>query len=168
MLRIEDAIHIDVKVYKGRTDKTYTYIFKCQGLGCNGVTRVQKHHISKSNGKCKRCSQKGEPFEAKYNELVKAAKRNKRQIDLSFEEFLEFTKINNCHYCTGELIWEPFTKTLNSSKVVSRAYQLDRKDSSKGYNKDNCVACCWECNRMKSNMNYWRFIDTCRKIANNC
>ena len=28
---------------------------------------------------------------------------------------------------------------------------IDRKDSNKGYSADNCVSCCFLCNKLKSN-----------------
>ena len=39
-----------------------------------------------------------------------------------------------------------------TSCVRSTAYNLDRKDSIKGYTKENCVVCCKRCNRAKSNL----------------
>jgi hypothetical protein len=40
---------------------------------------------------------------------------------------------------------------MYDSRGRSTAYNLDRKDATKGYFRDNCVACCARCNRSKSN-----------------
>ena len=44
---------------------------------------------------------------------------------------------------------------------------IDRVDSKKGYEKDNSVACCWMCNRMKSAYSKEEFIGKCEKIVEN-
>ena len=41
-------------------------------------------------------------------------------------ESLGLTEEEKCHYCGAEL----------------RGYNLDRKDNTKGYSKENCVVCC--------------------------
>lgn len=59
-------------------------------------------------------------------------------LDLTFEEYcaiLAKSKLK-CHYC--------------GSKLNSTGYGLDRKDSNKGYTKDNVVTCCGMCNRTKN------------------
>ena len=167
MLKIEDAISIEKKRYKGRSDIIYTYVFRCSGYKCKEFCRVERGHLKKSTGKCRRCCQKGEPFRAKYNELLKSADRHKRTFTLTFSEFLKFTEINKCYYCNCLIQWEPFTKKLESNTIASRAYQLDRKNSNLGYTKENCVVCCWSCNRMKSNLSDKEFIDICSKITHN-
>jgi 5-methylcytosine-specific restriction endonuclease McrA len=41
---------------------------------------------------------------------------------------------------------------------------IDRIDSNKGYTMDNCVSCCWTCNRMKGNMTQQNFLEHISKI----
>lgn len=74
---------------------------------------------------------------------------------MSYEEFLTFTKIDKCHYCNESIIWSEHTtyrdEYIGSGKTknINRKYNLDRKDNSKGYTKDNCVVCCSLCNYVK-------------------
>jgi hypothetical protein len=57
--------------------------------------------------------------------------------NLSFEYYSSVVG-NNCYYCNGIL------DTWGS--------KLDRKDNSKGYVKGNVVACCYGCNKFKSDI----------------
>lgn len=44
---------------------------------------------------------------------------------------------------------------------------VDRMDNRIGYIVDNCVACCWDCNAMKTNMSVDDYINTCKRVAAN-
>lgn len=85
------------------------------------------------------------PYEALYNHFVIVMK-GFREIDLSYEEFLEFTKVKNCHYCGDEVYWTEFNVGKNGA-----ATNLDRKDSERDYFRANLVVCCRRCNLAKSN-----------------
>lgn len=123
------------------------YVFNCAGPECKEKVRVRSADLSRSAGKCQSCSHQLRPFESVYNGI----KRDHRgtEVALSYEEYLEFTKIPNCTYCETEIPWREYS--LEKGKYISRAYFLDRKDHNIGYSKDNCVVCCTECNRMRSN-----------------
>jgi hypothetical protein len=84
------------------------------------------------------------PFESAYNSLIRNAKKRAINVFLTYEEFIEFTKIEECHYCLCKLIWEP-----HNSKSIK--INLDRKDNNE-YSKENCVTCCKRCNQAKSNV----------------
>lgn len=56
-----------------------------------------------------------------------------------------------CHYCGF----------FNPERLLG----VDRVDSSKGYEENNCVSCCPPCNNMKNTIPEDQFIDQCRKIA---
>jgi hypothetical protein len=62
------------------------------------------------------------------------AKRRQLNFDISFEEFEDLIKENNCHYCGQE------------------AKGIDRINSDLGYAKNNCVNCCFVCNRIKMDL----------------
>lgn len=88
-----------------------------------------------------------EPYRWIYNGLVKRCHDLRRECNLSFEEFLSFTKVGKCSYCQSPIDWVEHRCNRESS-----AYHLDRKDSFKGYTKDNCVVCCSVCNWVKSDI----------------
>jgi hypothetical protein len=85
------------------------------------------------------------PYESLYNKLCSAAARQKHDMKLTYEDFLEFTKVPNCHYCNASVTWAADTYKRNGN-----GYNLDRKDNSLGYIGENCVVCCARCNHGKS------------------
>jgi hypothetical protein len=86
------------------------------------------------------------PFGAIYTILYSAATKRNIPVELTYEEFVEFTKITSCHYCSYKLTWSAHG---NHRKKDSMAYNLDRMDSSKSYSIENCIPCCAPCNRGK-------------------
>lgn len=84
------------------------------------------------------------PYEALYNILIRASKRYKHPCELSYEDFVKFTKIKHCHYCKKEVNWSEYTKADKKG-----GYNLDRVDNAKWYTRDNCVVCCSRCNKSK-------------------
>lgn len=104
---------------------------------------------SKSCGCLRRQYHSLRPFEHVFNRLksIFERERHKDTSKLTYEEFLEFTKIKNCHYCEAPIRW-----AVHVVKGESNSYNLDRKDSTVGYFKDNLVVCCKRCNYAKG---YW-------------
>lgn len=92
------------------------------------------------------------PYEWLYLRFHRVAAKKEIPVLVSFKEFLEFLKVKQCHYCKIEIVWaSPYgyrDKLGNSNK----GYQLDRKDTSLPYSKDNCVVCCASCNFTKTDM----------------
>jgi hypothetical protein len=98
--------------------------------------------VTKSCGQCV-----NPPFSALYHWLVYSAEKRKLSLDLTFEEFIEFTKQSQCHYCETSIFWASSTRRFGQF-----ATNLDRKDNSLGYSKTNCVVCCHRCNRGKGEL----------------
>lgn len=72
--------------------------------------------------------------ESRYQYSLQLSARRKKSWAISFENYLQLIK-KPCHYCFGPL----------SQFGVG----LDRKDSSLGYELDNVVPCCGDCNMIK-------------------
>lgn len=89
------------------------------------------------------------PHEWLYNSMLKKSKNRNIEVKLTYEEFLDFLKIKECHYCKAPITNPP--EHITHRKGVSEAYFLDRKDNSVGYTKENLVRCCPVCNYLKSN-----------------
>lgn len=144
MLNKEDSI--DRENRKSKSGSTYSvYHFKC--LNCENIVKAQIHQLKTHSGKCRRCTQLGVPYLHIYNELRNHHNKSVN-FDLSFDDFLELIKVNSCHYCGDDIIFNKHSKFMNVG--LSRAYQLDRKNNDIGYIKDNLVVTCWNCNKLKS------------------
>lgn len=159
--------YINFRNSKGRKITTYTY--KCIVENCNNTIRVQ--YSKEHNGKCRRCSQRKRPYEYILAELYQRYKEKRNiEVTLTYEELVELISNPFCHYCNSKVEYSEYTR--NNNKIpTTRAYQLDRKDNNKGYTLDNVVVCCWNCNRLKSNLfSYDEFLEIAvimRKIMQN-
>ena len=86
-----------------------------------------------------------------YSGADTAAKRRGYDFDLTRDEF-DRIRTGRCMYCGR----------LNSS---THQNGIDRFINSIGYVRDNCVACCGECNHMKGSLSYHAFVQKCRDIT---
>ena len=127
----------------------YTYIFKCCYLNCKTHIKVRSDALKTHSGKCSTHSHVKREFESIYNSFKWGWRGIK--CSLTYEQFLEFTKIKNCHYCYSVINWIPYS--VVNGRYKSRAYYLDRKNNNGAYSKENCVVCCTKCNIAK-NSNY--------------
>jgi len=141
------------------TDKSRRAIWKCL-CDCGTYKNIRGSSVRNGNVQSCGCLQR-EMIAKHYNStpykwlLARIEntgsfhrKRGWKMINsITYSDILDFVKIKNCHYCSEEIIWYPHG-TCNG-KQVSGAYNLDRKDNSIGYTKDNCVVCCAICNYFK-------------------
>ena len=111
---------------------------------------------------CKWCSHKDprpyrrqRPYEATFNALKQ---RTKHKVELTYEQFAELAKQNECHYCGAAIKRFEHRKPGNST-----ASNLDRVDSKGPYSIDNVVVCCLRCNLGK---NIHFTYDEWKKIGN--
>lgn len=137
------AIH-KTKVMRLKAGPRYTYVFKCS-TNCGSNISVRSDALKIHSGMCVSCSHQKKPFESIYNSFINDYR--KLTNNLTYDQFIEFTKEDKCHYCSSEINWIKYG-TVNG-KYTSRAYNLDRKDSDAGYSKENCVVCCSKCNKGK-------------------
>lgn len=92
------------------------------------------------------------PFEARYNNFLAKTKLDNPKTDITYEDYLQYTKIPNCHYCERPINWQPYGDNIPG-------FFLDRKDNNKTHTKDNVVVCCGPCNSTKRNyFNYEEFL----------
>ena len=131
--------------------KKYNWGSKARWLcqcDCGKTTEVTGRSLRVGHTKSCKCyqidKQRGRPFGWVYTRLLHNAKKVNRICEISYEDFLGFTKINLCHYCGEVIDWAPYQVNDSTAR-----YYLDRKDNSVGYTKDNCVVCCPFCNIVK-------------------
>ena len=153
MLNIKDAIRIQEYMPPSRAITHNVplkkYIFKCEK--CQNEIKVGKSRLKTATGLCVVCNNKKmhpmalearrlRPFEALFRRVMDSAARRNIEISINYDDFLIFIKIDVCHYCYSKIKW---TSSGNST------YNLDRKNNSLGYSKENLVVCCGKCNKGK-------------------
>lgn len=108
--------------------------------------------MTKHTGKCNKCAIRGKPYQAVYTKLIWTAKTKNIPNSITYEQFFELCKVENCHYC-GEKVQRLKYGITDSKtcKELSNMYSLDRINSNKGYSVDNVVTCCKICNLTKRN-----------------
>ena len=88
-----------------------------------------------------------------YTQYRKEAEKRGMEFSISKEEFGEIT-LKNCYYC-GIVPSKVFgRKGMHGSYTYNG---IDRKDNSVGYIYENCLPCCWVCNKTKSNRDFDEF-----------
>jgi hypothetical protein len=149
MLDISDSKSVESRRSpSGSTYKVFT--FECKNCGIDIKSQISQ--LKTHSGMCRSCSQKKKPYEHILNELVHSCqKRKNHEVSINYDYFINLIKDSKCHYCDKELDFSKHTRD-KYGKYASRAYQLDRMDNSKGYVEGNLVTCCWNCNRMKSDI----------------
>lgn len=107
-------------------------------------------------------------FKALYRQYRNSAKTRKIKFDLSVSEF-ESLIYSDCYYCGAE----PQQKFSGYSLSYLAKYVnnpilyngIDRVNNKKGYILENCLPCCWFCNRAKGDSSYEEFMEWRTRIA---
>lgn len=107
------------------------------------------------------------PGESARNHLIlvykRGASRRGLTYDLTTEQFVSLTR-DTCHYCGSE----PATVLDRSKYGTNGVYiynGIDRKDSTRGYELDNCVTACKVCNYAKRSMTYDEFLSWIKTLT---
>lgn len=126
--------------------------YKCLCI-CGQYTEVSANNLVTGKVVSCGCALKGcnrqRPFQWLYTRLMTTEQVGVRGTDISYEDFIGYTDIKKCHYCDVDITWTEYS--ANKGKFCG-GVNLDRKDSNRGYFKDNCVVCCKRCNRGKSDL----------------
>ena len=78
-----------------------------------------------------------DPIENYFKDYQQSAKDNNRTFLIDLEFFKNKITKMPCRYCGKEPIWPEMTG-------------IDRFDNSIGYESENCVPCCYTCNKIKN------------------
>jgi len=135
----------EFQVDRHKRSGLFTYCKECG----NSRSRVySKENNEKQRARAKKYkNEKGETPEYRYGQYKSDAIKIGREFSLSFEQFFTFWQ-KDCSYCGGEI------KTIG----------LDRVNSKVGYEIDNIVPCCFDCNRLKSNRVLEEWLSKMEKI----
>lgn len=155
------------------TNRTYTYhYYKVECIHCGKqFLKILNTAQWKKYNRCSKCNSISNDFfvNSMYSAYKESAKNRKIEFNLSGEDFQKLINLN-CIYC-GQEPEERNYKTYDKSGNEKEPYTgkvngIDRIDSSKGYEIDNCVPCCKKCNIMKGTLSYRDFKQQISKIYN--
>jgi hypothetical protein len=134
-----------------------------------GKNTVKDSHSLRS-GRCKSCGCLREGFLDKalssknnlYLVYKKSAKKRGFSFSLSFEEIMALTQ-QNCYYCGS-----PPNKYFKAPSAREGTYYngVDRIDNDQGYERNNSITCCTDCNKAKSSLNKEEFLNWIKKCYN--
>lgn len=140
------------------------YLAKCN---CGNEIEVKYNHFACGNVSscsCKSGAKSGlssKTLGVHFSNYKRSAKIRNYSFDLSFEDF-EKLVTSKCFYC-GE---NPVLDLLTIDKKKCYVFNgIDRINSNFGYNLDNCVSCCSNCNYAKRSMTSKQFISWLKKAA---
>ena len=147
------------------TDKFRSRKYLCE-CDCGNKKVMSSHNLTVGGTKSCGClgHTKLEYGEAAFNQLYAtyliSAKRRKLVFELTKEQFREFAK-SKCCYC-GTAPYQAYYRSNGNGEYVYNG--VDRMNPDVGYIKDNCVACCGICNKMKMNLSVREFVSQVFKI----
>lgn len=152
----------------GRGYQKYRVV--CNNCGTEGIKWASFIYATAS-GKlkgCKNCydlslrrSDEEPAMKKMYRSYRGNAKSRTIDFTLKYTDFCRIAK-ENCFYCDAE----PTERTgLKEWQAKVALNGIDRANNSLGYTTDNCVACCYDCNRSKSNLDIEDFEKWCKRIA---
>lgn len=105
--------------------------------------------------------------EGAFRRLLDAYRRNAeragRVFTLTEEQFRELTK-SDCFYC-GDAPNRPWPSRSGTGNYIYNG--VDRYDNEHGYTIENCVSCCYRCNKMKSDLDVSEFMEHIKKVYKN-
>lgn len=100
-----------------------------------------------------------------YESTKRGCKDRNLCWELTFDQWQAIVK-QNCYYCNAEP--SPYVPNHRASRYgLFLCNGIDRYWNNEGYVINNCVPCCWTCNRLKGGMDGDEFIDHINKISGN-
>lgn len=148
--------------YDQDKDSRGTFLCECD---CGGIVKVKGKMLGWTIGGTRSCGcltsickrkDKDRVYRESYRGHIRHA-RDKNFTPVPYNLWVEIV-VNPCYYC-GE-IDERVSRGLLQSKFATdsdiqytKRYinGIDRLDNNRGYELDNCVPCCAQCNKMKLN-----------------
>lgn len=138
---------------------------RIQSCGCLGEETKKQvgnrgiHHNTKPD--------KEGPFNKLYGNYKRMARKRNYIWNLSKPEFKTLIS-QKCYYCNRIPSSEICISEKRHLEENTLQYNgIDRKDNGIGYVIENCVTCCFWCNRMKMNISYKDFIEHIKTICKN-
>lgn len=144
---------------KGQT-KTY-WNCKCS---CGKIKDVYMDSLKSGKSKSCGCTKGREQGDAAkhmaYNLYKTGAKGRSLEFNITENDFIKLTS-QNCYYCDSK-------PSNRSGSIKNKGFYnyngLDRVNNDIGYNVDNIVPCCKNCNLAKRQLTQTEFFDLIKKV----
>lgn len=163
--------HLTVKEYAGQ-DKKKRALWAVVCV-CGKECVKQSYHLVRgatTSCGCERNAAKRGGSETTKNISYKTHQKRAREKGIAYltrEAWSEIV-VRPCHYCRGYDMRGYRTATSMSDSVFETMIiplnGVDRVDNARGYEPENCVPCCYACNRAKGSMSYGEFVEHVRKM----
>jgi len=156
---------------KSNHNRTRIWQFYCKA--CQSYT--EKPSTKVKNGEIKSCgcqthvrslrTPKGHSgARSSYVGYMGSAKRRGLPFALTFEEYKEIV-VKPCYYCgvsSSKICYGSLNNARNHGEFICNG--IDREDNTKGYTKENSVACCTSCNIGKGTSSTQEFLDWIQQV----
>lgn len=154
--------------FSKQVGKRLFYVVKCKK--CNNVLEMRKDSITDgAKVSCVKCKGNGikpsmkAPINAYMYYYMQGAKSRGFLWNLTLDQFKDIIS-KNCFYCNSKPM--PMQSLARYNKTTEKLFVngVDRIDSNKGYELNNCVSCCSMCNKMKQDFSQSDFFNKITKI----
>lgn len=173
----EEFVGTETSIYKvlefDRVEKQGNNLrrfYKVQCKKCGAISIMRKDTIQNAKGPgCRLCNGNNKvptkygPINVYYNNYRTGALSRNLEWNLSLDEFKNIIN-KDCCYCGQKPEEKQSLIRYNKTGSPILVNGIDRIDSTKGYYKENCVPCCFMCNKMKSDLYYKDFLHHIKKI----
>ncbi len=99
-------------------------------------------------------------FSHLFFQKKKGAQKRKLSFNLSKPHFKELC-LSNCFHCNKP----PSNQTTHNGKLIQKNSGIDRINNDIGYEPDNVVSCCWDCNRLRGSVTIEEFLNHCQRVV---
>lgn len=146
--------------FKSNTARNVKYLIQCPR--CKESTLKYGNTLSKLKFGCLKCyAESLKRFDQKpavskaYRSLKSNAKFRGIVVEISLDDFYSIAS-QNCFWCGIPPLNKTGLKEWHADVCLSG---IDRKNNDQGYTLDNSVACCYDCNRAKSDLpvDLWKY-----------
>lgn len=170
---------IEFVEYRERSNKAIYPYYKVLCHNCNKVHFGFYYNISDSRSSgivCSKCSNitnktynlytaTDSQININYSNYKSKCKSKNWEFNLDKNEFKNLV-LNNCYYCNQKPNQFRQDRCKNK-RIIDSSFLMngiDRLDSNIGYNLQNCVTACEDCNKAKRNLSYEQFLDLIKRI----
>ena len=130
-------------------------------LRIDNIINRKKCNCNNISKNCLLLNQNNKSISSSFYLYKYKAKERNYDWNLNIDEFYNII-IKNCHYCNNS----PSNVTKSKDQLFIQS-GIDRVDNTLGYDIKNCVPCCKDCNRAKSDKTLNEFKEWIINLYNN-